>query len=200
MNEPCSSFNVPIRTRVLHRSSSLLGFILEIPCPKTNHNRYLVSYDNFTAYYHSYSEFHLCLCQDFRRHLLNIDYKDLRVHYQHAFQNLDRFLQPKYTLNSVIRVRKFGTQYHNVRVIDIDCSIIKISFFERKSKTEIWIHSNSSIIESSPPESQSTALSIPSPPSSAPQTPTKEITDSYSDLSRLRKRKSNGNNTNKSMF
>jgi hypothetical protein len=194
MSQPCSSLNVPIRTRVLNRSLSLLGFVLETPCPKTNNNRYLVLYDNFTACYHSHSEFHLCLCQDFRRHLLNIDYKDLRSHYQHAFQNLNNSLQSKYTLNSLIRVRKFGSQYHNARIIDIDYSIIKICFFERKSKTEIWIHSNSSTIEQS-----STPLPIPPSFSTAPPTPTKEIVEPYSDLPRLRKRKSTDNNTNKGM-
>ncbi len=191
MSTPCSSLNVPIRTRVFDRSSSLLGFVYETPCSKTNKDRYLVLYDNFTACYHSHSEFHLCLCQDFRRHLLNIDYKDLRLHYQHAFQNLNSSTQSKYPLNSIIRVKKYGAQYHNVRVVDIDCSIIKICFFERKSKTEIWIHSNSSIIEQLP-------SSIPSPASSEPQSPAKETTESYSDLSRLRKRKNDGNN--KGMF
>jgi hypothetical protein len=191
MSKPCSSLNVPIRTRILHRSTSLLGFILETPCQKTNNNRYLVLYDNFTACYHFHSEFHLCLCQDYRRHLLNIDNKDLRSHYQDAFQNLNNFVQRKYTLNSIIRVKKFGAQYHNVRIIDIDYSIIKICFFERKSKQEIWIHSNSSTIEQQ-------LLTIFSPPSSAPQTPIKELIDS--DLPRLRKRKSIDNNINKSMF
>lgn len=181
MSKPCSSLNVPIRTRVFNRQSSLLGFIFETPCLTKNNNRYLVLYDNFTAAYHSHSEFHLCLCQDFRRHLLNIDHKDLRTHYQQAFQNLSKSIESKYNLNSIIRVRRFGSQYHNVRVIDIDNSIIKICFFERKSKTEIWIHSNSSIIE----------------PSSIILNRDKEIHDSYSDLSRLRKRKSIDNNINK---
>ncbi|CAF3953972.1 unnamed protein product [Rotaria sordida] len=193
MNEPCSSLNVPIQTRVLHRSLSMLGFIYEMPCSIKNKNRYLVLYDNFTASYHSHSEFHLCLCQDFRRHILNIDYKDLRSHYQHAFQNSNLSRQSNYTIGNIIRVRKFGAQYHNVRIIDIDYSIIKICFFERKSKKEIWIHSNSSIIEQSQQILQLTRLTIPP----SPQTPTEEISNSYSDLSRLRKRKSHSSNTNK---
>ena len=65
MSGLCSSLDVPIRTRVLNRSLSLLGFVFETPCQMKNQNRYLVLYDNFTAYYHSHSEFHLCLCQDF---------------------------------------------------------------------------------------------------------------------------------------
>jgi hypothetical protein len=200
INEPCSSLNIPIRTRVFHRSSSSLGFVFETPCPMKNKNRYLVLYDNFTACYHTHSEFHLCLCQDYRRHLLNIDYKELRTHYQHVFQNLNTSIQSKYSLGNIIRVRKFGAQYHNVRIIDIDCSIIKICFFERKLKNEMWIYSNSSIIEQSQETSQSTTLTIPSSPPSTPQTPSEEtINNSYSDLSRLRKRKSNGSNTNKGM-
>ncbi|CAF3666050.1 unnamed protein product [Rotaria socialis] len=193
IHEPCPSFDVPIRTRVFHRSLSLLGFVFEMPCPIKNQNRYLVLYDNFTANYHSHLEFHLCLCQDFRRHLLNIDYKELRAHYQDAFQNSNKIKQSNYMIGNIIRVRKFGNQYHNVRIIDIDCSIIKICFFERKSKKEIWIHTNSSIIEPSQQISQSATLSIPS----SPQTPTEELNNSYSDLSRLRKRKDQNSNANK---
>ncbi|CAF4165535.1 unnamed protein product, partial [Rotaria magnacalcarata] len=128
----------------------------------------------------------------FRRHLLNIDYKELRAHYQDAFQNSNQIKQSNYTIGDIIRVRKFGNQYHNVRIVDIDCSIIKICFFERKSKKEIWIHTNSSIIEQSQQISQSTTPSIPS----SPQTPTEELNNSYSDLSRLRKRKSQSSNAN----
>ena len=179
MSTSCPSLNVPIQTRVFDRLSSLLGFVYEIPCLETNNNRYLVLYDNFTARYHSHSEFHLCLCQDFRRHLLNIDYKVLRSHYQHALQNVTSPTLSKYPLNTVIRVKKFDGQYHNARVIEIDCSIIKICFFERKAKSEIWIHSNSSIIEHAPPISLS-----------APPTPTE---DPDPDRPRLRKRKSDGN-------
>ena len=78
--------------------------------------------------------------------------------------------------------------------MDIDCSIIKICFFERKLKPEIWIHSNSSIIDQTSLNAQPM---IPSPPSSSPPTPTKEIVESYADLTRLRKRRNNSDNTNK---
>ncbi|CAF3646322.1 unnamed protein product [Rotaria sp. Silwood1] len=171
MKESCSSFLVPIRTRIFHRSLSLLGFIYEIPCPIKNTNRYLVLFDNFTASYHLHSEIHLCLCQDFRRHISNIDYKDLQLYYQHAFQNLNLSIQSNYTIDDIIRVRKFGAQYHNV---------------------QIWIHSNSSIIEQSQQISQITTLMIPP----SPQTPTEDISCSYSDLTRLRKRKDHNDNTN----
>lgn len=189
MSQPCSSMSIPSRTRVLDRSTSLLGFILETPCAQINNNRYLVVYDNFTACYHTHSQLHLCLCQDFRRHLSNLDCKDLRVYYQQTLQQQQQSssssFQSKYSLNSIIRVRKYGSLYHNVRVIDIDHSIIKICFYERKSQTEIWIHCNSSIIEQTPP----------SPPASAPTTP---LTEDIPDSSRLRKRKIDGNNnTNK---
>jgi hypothetical protein len=187
---------VPIRTRILHRSTSLLGFVLETPCQTINNNRYLVLYDNFTASYHSHSEFHLCLCQDYRRHLLNIDYKELRSHYQHAFQNLNNSLQQKYSLGSIIRVRKFGTQYHHARIIDKDCSIIKICFFERKSQPEMWIYSNSSIIDSYQDLSLSRILRISSSLSSSSHNSMEDMIISDTDLSRLRKRKTSVNNIN----
>ncbi|CAF4137242.1 unnamed protein product, partial [Rotaria sp. Silwood1] len=65
-----------------------------------------------------------------------------------------------------------------------------------KSKKEIWIHSNSSIIEQSQQISQITTLMIPP----SPQTPTEDISCSYSDLTRLRKRKDHNDNTNEGMF
>ena len=195
LHEPCLSIHIPAQTRVLYRSSSTLGFILETPCSIKNNNRYLVLYDDFTAHYHLLSEFHLCLCQDFRRHISNIDYKDLQLHYQHAFKNSNLSKQSTYVLNSIIRVRKFGAQYHNVRIIDIDCSIIKICFFERKSKKEMWIHSNSSIIEQFQQASQSITTI-----SSSPQTSVDDFSHSSPDLSRLRKRKIHNSNTNDGMF
>ena len=150
MSEPCLSLDIPVRTRILDRLSSLLGFVCECPCVETNDNRYLILYDDFTAAYHSQSDFHLCLCQDFRRHLLNIDYKDLRTYYQQAFERKSSSLRQKYSLNQIIRVRKFDSNYHNARVMEIDCSIIKICFFQRKSQKQIWIHCNASIIEPCP--------------------------------------------------
>jgi len=160
---PCSSLNLPLRTRILNSSLSLLGFIFERPSLTLNQNRYLILYDNFTAAYQAHSQLHLCLCQDFRRHLLNIDYQELRAHYQHAFDNQSKTVT--YERGRTLRVKKFGHQYHNVRIIDIDCSLIKISFFERKSQPEIWIHSNSSIIE---PTAQI--------PISPPSTPVEDLT------------------------
>ncbi|CAF3641045.1 unnamed protein product [Adineta steineri] len=190
--ETYSSLDLPIRTRIFHHATSLLGFILETPCARKNNNRYLVLYDNFTAYYHTHSELHLCLCQDYRRHLSNIDYKELQLHYQNAFENINKSTSSIYKLNSIIRVRKFGSQYHNARIIDIDCSLIKICFFERKSNPEIWIHAKSSIIDQSQPvlqqeqeQEQPSIFSI----LSIPETPPEEIVPTYSDLSRLRKRK-----------
>lgn len=191
MNKPCTSFHIPIQTRIFNRQLSLLGFIHEIPCPIKNNNRYLILYDNFTAGYSSPSEFHLCLCQDFRRHISNIEYKDLQTYYEHAFQNLNSSKESNYAIDDIIRVKKFGPQYHNTRIVDIDCSIIKVCFFERKSKTEMWIHSIASIIDQSQVISQSNELSLPS----SPQT---SIEDGNNSL-RLRKRKSS-NSKNESMF
>ncbi|UJR10001.1 hypothetical protein I4U23_014224 [Adineta vaga] len=192
MNEPCSSTTIPIRSRVFHRATSLLGFVLELPCITTNNNRYLVLYDDFTACYHSYGELHLCLCQDFRRHLLNIDYKDLRDYYQQAFKNLNKSMQITYSLDSIIRVKKFGAQYHNVRVIEVDYSLLKTCFFERKSKKEIWIYCNSSIIERTQPIIELPIVTV----SENPPTPTDETIEPCADLPRLRKRQNDDNNNN----
>lgn len=148
INKPDPTISLPIRTRIYHHSSSHLGFILEQPCSIKNQNRYLVLYDNHTAAYHSQIDFHLCLCQEFAKHLLSIDYIDLRFYYQQIFDNLNRFAPPNWSLGQIIRVKKFGSQYHNARIVDKDHSLIKICFFERKSQAEMWIYSNSSIIQS----------------------------------------------------
>jgi hypothetical protein len=149
LSKPNPLLSIPIRARVYHRSSSLVGFIIENPCSIKNANRYLIIYDDFTADYHLQTDFHVCLCQDYEKHLSNIDYTELRSYYQHSFHQSNLSKQTNFLLGTIIRVRKFGTQYHNARIIDKDCSIIKICFFERKSQTEMWIHSNSSMIESS---------------------------------------------------
>lgn len=156
--------------------------MLEKPCLEQNLNRYLVIYDNYTAYYHSEIDFHLCLCQDFHRHLLNMDSFELQSHYQHTFRNPSLSRKPNWTIGTIIRVRKFGTQYHNARVIAKDCSIIKICFFERKSQTEMWIHSNSPIID------LSQDILAPKQIDSS-----KDIIITDIDLSRLRKRQINDN-------
>ncbi len=182
---------LPIRTRIYHHSSSLLGFILEKPCLNENHNRYLILYDDYTAYYHSQTDLHLCLCQDFQKHLSNIDYTELRSYYHHAFRNSHRSKSSNWTIGTIIRVRKFGTQYHNARIIDKDCSIIKICFFERKSQAEIWIHSNSSMIDSFEELSLTNKLTI----SSSTQA-IEDMIISDTDFSRLRKRKNHVNHIN----
>ncbi|CAF2905605.1 unnamed protein product [Rotaria sp. Silwood2] len=196
-----SSLSIPTQTRVYHRSLSLLGFILEKPCSIKNLDRYLILYDNYTANYHLQTDFHLCLCQDFQKHLSNIDYNELHSYYKHAFKYSNGFQQSNYSLGTIIRVRKFGTQYHNARIIDKDCSLIKICFYERKSQTQIWIHSNSSMIDSSQELSLSTKLKISSSSSSlsssfkSPDSTNDMIITDF-DLSSLRKRKTNVNNIN----
>jgi len=152
MNEPYLSTDIPVRTRIFDRRLSLLGFVAERPCPSTNDNRFLILYDDFTAAYHSTSEsFHLCFCQDFRRHLLNIESKDLRTFYRKVFHQTDSSIQRKFSLHQIIRVRKFDSNFHNARILQIDHSIMKICFYERKSQKEIWIHNDASIIDSSSP-------------------------------------------------
>ncbi|CAF1154657.1 unnamed protein product [Rotaria sordida] len=201
ISKPNLSLPIPIRTRVYHRSLSLLGFIFEKPCSIKNLNRYLIIYDNFTAKYHSQTDFHLCLCQDFEKHLSNIDYIELRSYYKYAFRNLNKFHQSNFSIGTIIRVRRFDTQYHNARIIDKDCSLIKICFYERKSQTQIWIHSNSSMIDSSQELSLTTKLKISSSSSSLSSSvrsldSTNDMMITDLDLSRLRKRKTNVNNIN----
>lgn len=182
LSEPCLPSEIPIRTRVLDRSSSLLGFILEQPCLVTNNNRYLVLDDSFAARYYTQPEFHLCLCQDFRRHLLNIDYKELRTFYQHAFDcTTKNFRLRRFTCQDTIRVRKFDATYHRAEVIEIDCSIMKICFFERKSQKQMWIHSNASIIEHVSPPTATPAVATLAVEEIVENTP--------SDTIQLRKRK-----------
>lgn len=172
---------IPIRTRIYHPSSALLGFTFERP--SSINNRYLILFDDYTAAYCSQNDFHLCLCQNFQRHLSNLDYQELRSYYEHVFQPSTRSKSSHWPIGTIIRVRKFGTQHHNARIIDRDCSILKICFFERKSQTEIWIYSNSSMIDS--------MVNIPS---SNTLKPIEDIIISDGEFSRLRKRKNNVNN------
>jgi hypothetical protein len=104
--------------------------------------------------------------------------------------------QSNWTIGTIIRVRKFGTQYHHARIIDKDCSIIKICFFERKSQPEMWIYSNSSIIDSYQDLSLSSIRISSSLSSSFPHSSIEDIIISDTDLSRLRKRKTHVNNIN----
>lgn len=185
-----SSSPISRQTRIYHRSLSLLGFILETPCSRTNCDRYLVLYDNFTALYHGSVDFHRCVCQDFSRHLSNLDYTELRSFYQHAFEHCNGLKASHLVPGSVISVRKFGTQSHFVRIIDEDCSLIKICFFERKSQAEIWIHRQSPMIEtrSTFPLSNNSRLSLPSLPANVV------------DQSRFRKRKTTSQNVNEGTY
>lgn len=192
ISKPNPLISLPIRTRIYHRSSLLRGFIFEQPCPMKNFNRYLILYDNYTAYYHLQIDFHLCLCQDFQRHLANIDYSELRSYYKHMFQNFHRLKQSNWTIGTIIRVRKFGAQYHQARIIDKDCSIIKICFFERKSQPEMWIYSSSSMIETFEEISLPKTLELTSSLNNSME----EIIISDIDLSSIRKRKTPVNNIN----
>lgn len=154
--------SIPHRTRIYHRQWSQLGFILETPCSIVNNNRYLVLYDNFTSFYHSPTEFQLCLCQDFARHMSTLDNSDLRDYYHQAFESA-RTMSNEVSLSrgQIIRVRKFGRQYHNARIIDEDCSLIEICFYERKSQLKLWIYRYSSMIDFSSLSSSSSSESLP---------------------------------------
>ena len=149
LSQTYSSTVIPRRTRVYNRLLSLLGFIFETPCSERNRDRYLIAYDNFSAGYHFSTDFHLCLCQDFSQHMTNLDSDDIQVHYQHAFRRIHQNVENHFSIGQTIPVRKYGVQYHNARVVDQDCALIKVCFFERKSQPEMWIHCQSSIIQSS---------------------------------------------------
>lgn len=180
---------IPRRSRIYNRYLSLLGFILEIPCPKRNRDRYLIIYDDFSAQYHSSKDFHLCICQDMSRHMSLIDSEDLQVHYQHAFRRVNQIIENHFALGDIIRVRKFGSQHHNARVIEHDQALIKICFFERKSQLEMWIHCQSSMIEQSFSSfSIHRTISSFSSLSSNDTNSQNVSTNVDSDLSRLRKR------------
>ena len=180
---------IPIRTRIYQQSSSLLGFVFERPSI-ANHSRYLILFDDYTAAYDHQTDFHLCLCQNFPKHLSNIDYSQLRTYYQYVFEQSSRSNSTNWPIGTIVRVRKFGTQYHNARIIDRDCSIMKICFFERKSQAEMWIHSNSSMID----PTVHVPLAQTFPLSSSTLNSIEDLIISDGHFSRLRKRKSNVNN------
>jgi hypothetical protein len=160
IDEPCTSIDIPIRTRIWDAFKSLLGFIAQRPCFETNDNRYLVLYDDFSASYPTDACLHLCLCQDFHRHLLNFEYQPLRSYYTDL---LDGHPSTKssnhYRIGDVIRVKKFGGQFHNARILERDQQLLYICFYQRQSPKRMWIYMNSSIIEQETPSVLSMALS-----------------------------------------
>lgn len=122
-----------------------LGYICEMPSIY-NHLRHLILFDDgTTTYTKTNDKIHLCLCQNFEQTSRSIITKSIR-------DNLEKLLFNKnlnknqFPIHSYIAVKKFDDKYHNAQIIDIDCSIIKLKFYERQAQTEIWIHQQSSLI------------------------------------------------------
>lgn len=134
----------------MHKSSItkkiLLGFICEIPSTY-NHRRHLILFDDGTAAYANNSDcIHLCLYQDIERNLRSVELMLLRQDFEKLLfsKNVN---QRKFQINNYVRVKKFDGKYHNARIIDIDCSIIKLKFYERRAQTEVWMHLDSLLID-----------------------------------------------------
>lgn len=122
-----------------------LGFIGESPSIE-NHLRHLILFDDGSASYTNATDrIHLCLCQDFEQNFRLIESKIIRDNLQQILYRED--LSKKiFQLNSYVCVKKFDDKYHNAQIIDIDCSIMKLKFYERQAQTEIWMHQQSTLI------------------------------------------------------
>jgi len=122
-----------------------LGYICEIPSIY-NHLRHLILFDDGTAAYTmSNDRIHLCLCQDFEQNFRSIESKLIRENFEELLFNKN-LNNKRYQIHNYIRVKKFDDKYHNAQIIDIDCSIIKLKFYERQAQTEIWMHQQSLLI------------------------------------------------------
>ncbi len=128
------------------KQTFILGFICEVPS-LDNHLRHLILFDDGTAAYTMTNDrIHLCLCQDFERNSRSIESKLVRENLQELlFKRM--FTKKQFQLHNYVRVKKFDDKYHNAQIIDIDCSIMKLKFYERQAQTEIWIHQQSLLIE-----------------------------------------------------
>jgi hypothetical protein len=123
-----------------------LGYICEIPSIY-NHSRHLILFDDGTATYAKDNDrIHLCLCQDFEQNSRSIGSKLLRENFQELLFNKN-LNSKQFQIHNYVRVKKFDDKYHNAQIIDIDCSIIKLKFYERQAQTEIWMHQQSSLID-----------------------------------------------------
>ena len=128
------------------RKNFSLGFICESPSIY-NHKRHLILFDDgTTSYTRDNDRIQLCLCQDFEQNCRTIESKLIRQNFKTLLFNKN-FHAQKFQIHNYIRVRKFDDKYHNARIIDMDCSMIKIKFYERQAQTEIWIHQYSSFID-----------------------------------------------------
>jgi hypothetical protein len=122
-----------------------LGFICEIPSIY-NHSRHLILFDDGSAIYTMKNDqIYLCLCQNFEQNSRLIESKTIRENFEELLFNENQS-KKQYQINHYVRVKKFDDKYHNAQIIDIDCSIIKLKFYERQAQTEIWMHQQSSLI------------------------------------------------------
>jgi hypothetical protein len=122
-----------------------LGFICEIPSIY-NHSRHLILFDDGTAAYTMTNDrIHLCLGQDFEQNSRLIESKLIRDSFEELLykKNLNT---KQFQIYNYVSVKKFDEKYHNAQIIDIDCSIIKLKFYQRQAQTEIWMHQQSSLI------------------------------------------------------
>lgn len=137
--------------RVMYISSSIkkpfaLGFVCEMPSIH-NYLRHLILLDDGTVTYTINGDrLHICLCQDFEKNVCSIESKLMQENFQQILFNKNPN-QRQYQINNYIRVKKFDDKYHNAQIIDIDCTLIKVKFYERQAKTETWIHRNSLFID-----------------------------------------------------
>jgi hypothetical protein len=130
------------------RKTFSLGFIYEIPSIR-NHFRHLILFDDGTAGYTMTNDrIHLCLCQDFEQNSRSIESKIIAENIQELFLNKN-LNKKQFQIHNYIRVKKFDDKYHNAQIIDMDCSIIKVKFYERQAQTEIWMHQQSIFVDDS---------------------------------------------------
>ncbi|CAF3631709.1 unnamed protein product [Adineta steineri] len=142
--------SIPQQYRIMYisplKKQFSLGFICENPSVYNNLRHLILFDDGSVAYTTMNDHIHVCLCQDFERNFRSIESKLVRKDFQELF--FDKNLNKKqYQLHNYVRVKKFDDKYHNAQIIDIDCSIIKLKFYERQAQTEIWMHRQSSLID-----------------------------------------------------
>ena len=123
-----------------------LGFIAESPS-MANNLRHLILFDDGTATYTTADDrIHLCLCQDFQRNSRSIELKFVQKDLEEILFH-DNVNKKQYELYHYVRVKKFDGNYHNAQITEIDCSTIKLKFYERQAQTEVWMHRRSILID-----------------------------------------------------
>ncbi|UJR36083.1 hypothetical protein I4U23_028819 [Adineta vaga] len=142
--------SMPHQCRVMYTSfmktKFSLGFIDESPSIY-NHSRHLILLDDGTAVYTTNNDrIHLCLCQDFERNSRSIESKSIRKDLEEILFH-QKLNKKRYQLHDYVRVKKFDENYHHAQIIEIDCSIMKLKFYERQAQTEIWMHQQSILID-----------------------------------------------------